>query len=293
MVTGASNFIAGLLLVLFITAGIYFYVKERQPAPIPVLLTPSEKLIAGMQMTFDDEFDTFNIYHDAHGNEMCGPGGVGTWQIMYYNCTRTTASNNEAQEYVSSSTVATDGILTIRAAPSQGQPLPYTSGIITTQYSFSQIYGYFEIRAQMPKGAGLWPAFWLLPSDMSWPPEIDIMEAFGDTNPVNGGGGRTMIHYASHTPPDNQICGTWYDIGVDVTAGFHVYGVDWQPEGITYYFDGTPYASCPPNPASNKPFYMLINLAVGGHGSWPGVPNASNIWPAQLSIDYVRAYQKK
>jgi beta-glucanase (GH16 family) len=78
-----------------------------------------------------------------------------------------------------------------------------------------------------------------------------------------------------------------------VTAGFHTYGVDWEPDGITYYFDGTPYASCPPNPAADKPFYILINLAVGGVGSWPGVPTASTTWPAELKIDYVRAYQKK
>jgi beta-glucanase (GH16 family) len=246
-----------------------------------------------MTMTFDDEFNTFSEYLGANGAVICGSGGTGTWQTVYYNCTRTTAANYEAESYNASSITATSGVLTISATPSPNQPLPYTSGLITTQYSFSQTYGYFEIRAQLPAGAGLWPAFWLLPADTSWPPEIDAMEAFGDINVANGEGGRTMIHYASHTPPDNQICGAWYDTGVDVTAGFHTYGVDWEPSGITYYFDGTPYASCPANPAANKPFYILIDLAVGGVGSWPGVPSATNTWPAEMKIDYVRAYQKK
>ena len=253
-------------------------------------------------MTFDDEFDTFSPYLDASGNAVCVPSATdsatGTWQTMYANCTHTTSANAEGEWYVPSSTSATDGILTIEAAtstPSADEPLPYTSGMISTQYSFSQTYGYFEIRAQLPAGGGLWPAFWLLPVDQSWPPEIDAMEAFGDTNPLNGEGGRTMIHYASHTPPDNAICGAWYDTNVDVTAGYHTYGVDWEPTSITYYFDGTPYASCPGNPAADKPFYILANLAVGAAGSWPGSPDPAAIattFPAYMRIDYIRAYQK-
>lgn len=292
MKTNSYYFFAGLLFGILLTTGIFFYGMRTPPPPPAAPLSPSEKLISGMQMTFDDEFGTFSAYFDPSGAATCGANGTGTWQTMYFNCTHTTASNNEAQWYLGSSTSASDGILTIVATTSTNRPLPYTSGIITTQYSFSQTYGYFEIRAQLPAGNGLWPAFWLLPTDKSWPPEIDGMEAFGDTNPVNGEGGRTLIHYASHTPPDNKICGAWYNVGVDVTAGFHTYGVDWEPEAITYYFDGTPYASCPPNPAANKPFYMLVNLAVGGIGSWPGTPSRTNMWPAMMRVDYVRAYQK-
>ncbi len=294
MIKNSSYFVGGFIGSFLLTAGIFFYEEKQQsPPPPPPPLSPSEKLIASMTMTFDDDFDAFGAYLDANGVATCEPGGTGTWQTMYYNCTHTTASNNEAEWYIGSSTSASDGILTIVATTSAGRPLPYTSGIITTEYSFSQTYGYFEIRAQLPAGSGLWPAFWLLPADMSWPPEIDAMEAFGDTNPINGEGGHTLIHYASHTPPDNQICGAWYNVGVDVTAGFHTYGVDWEPNAITYYFDGTPYASCPANPAANKPFYMLINLAVGAAGSWPGEPSATTTWPAELKINYVRAYQKK
>jgi beta-glucanase (GH16 family) len=187
-----------------------------------------------------------------------------------------------------------NGVLTIKAAASSAQVLSavgawakYTSGLITTQFSFSQTYGYFEIRAKLPKGEGLWPAFWLLPKDETWPPEIDAMEAFGAPNP-QGDGGVTMIHYASHALKNGNSCGAWYNTGVDITAAFHNYGVDVEPSGITYYFDGKPYATCAPNPDVNKPMYMLVNLAVGG---WPGSPNAQTAFPASLQVQYVRAYK--
>jgi beta-glucanase (GH16 family) len=69
--------------------------------------------------------------------------------------------------------------------------------------------------------------------------------------------------------------------------------VDWEPTGITYYFDDVPYATCKPNTAANKPFFILANVAVGGPGSWPGTPDESNTWPVYMYIDYIRAYQKK
>lgn len=102
-----------------------------------------------------------------------------------------------------------------------------------------------------------------------------------------------MIHYGSHALVANQSCGGWYNVGVDITAAFHTYGVDIEPTGITYFFDGKPYATCPANSATDKKFYMIINLAVGASGAWPSAPDAANVWPANLYVDYVRAYQKK
>jgi beta-glucanase (GH16 family) len=279
----------------------------------------TNSLLQGMTMTFDDEFNNFNRYVDQNGNLTCTADGTGTWQTVYQFCSRTNASNDEAEVYTDpnfwsyllkeplSTAEANsanepfsinDGVLSIAAVPSSPQVIKavgpwaqYTSGMITTQFSFSQKYGYFEARLELPAGRGLWPAFWLLPEDKTWPPEIDALEAFGDTS-ASGQGGRTMIHYASHPLVSSQDCGGWYNTGTDITQGFHTYGVDWEPTGITYYFDGQPYATCPANSAADKPMYMLINLAVGGSGSWPGTPDASTTWPAYLRVDYVRAYQK-
>ena len=283
-----------------------------------VVTSPTTSPLPGMTLTFDDEFTTFSRYTDANGNVTCNPDGKGTWQTVYYFCSRTNPGNNEAEVYIDpgflaylkneSRTLAEAdrenpfsvkrGVLFIKAATSSplvlakvGPWARYTSGLITTQFSFSQTYGYFEVRAKLPVGQGLWPAFWLLPADKTWPPEVDAFEAFGGPSP-SGEGGVNLIHYASHATDANNSCGSWHNVGVNITQGFHTYGVDVEPQGITYYFDGVAYAHCAPNPELDKPLYLLINLAVGGPGSWPGPPTVSTTFPAYLQIDYVRVYQK-
>lgn len=314
-----------LLLSIALLGILYFVVLETKqenlnqlPTTISNASSEMPPLTSTMRLTFQDEFDTFSRYTDKTGNTICEPGGVGTWQTVYHFCSRTNPGNDEAEVYIDpsflehlnkKSTASTtarnpftikNGILTIEAAPSDkvilsavGPWAKYTSGMITTQFSFSQTYGYFEMRAKLPPGRGLWPAFWLLPIDKTWPPEVDGMEFFGDTS-KDGQGGRTKIHYASHTVPGqkDKACNEWFDVGVDVTEDFHVYGVNVQPDKITYYFDGKAYATCKANPDTYKPFYILVNLAVGGPGSWPGVPDASTSFPAYMYVDYVRAYQK-
>jgi serralysin len=276
----------------------------------------SNKVTKDMELTFNENFDYLDLYLDKNGDSTCNPGGSGTWQTIRYPCERTEKPNNVAEVYVdktfldSFSKNATttfksknpfsinNGTLTIEAAPADpaitstmGSWAKYTSGVLTTQFSFSQQYGYFEIRTKLPAGMGLWPAFWLLPTDNTWPPEIDVLESFGEKN-YKGEGGHTLAHYASFPVNLDGKCGAWYDVGTDITEDFHTYGVDWEANGLTYYFDGQPYAKCPPNPDANKPFYMIVNLAVGDYNSWPGPSGRGNVWPAKMDIDYIRAYQK-
>src|SRR5256885_13949487 len=136
-------------------------------------------------LTFDDEFNTLSLWN----------GSSGTWDTEYHWYGPSGGSLNDEQEWYINSNYAptssvkpwtvSNGILTLTAAPAdpsiQGyiSNFKYTSGVITTQHSFNQTYGYFEMRAELPAGQGFWPAFWLLPSDLSWPPEIDIMEMLG------------------------------------------------------------------------------------------------------------------
>jgi beta-glucanase (GH16 family) len=271
-----------------------------------------------MHMVFDDEFNSFSRYVDASGNITCKSGGSGIWQTVFNFCSRTEQANYESEVYEDPNAIAfirkvsialasldpenpfsvASGILTIKAIPADAQTTKavgswakYTSGLITTQFSFSQVYGYFEIRAKLPAGRGLWPAFWLLPEDGTWPPEIDAMEAFGATS-LAGQGGAAMIHYASHSTNKAEECGAWYNTGVNITSGFHTYGVDVESTGITYYFDGKPYVTCKPNADAAKPLYMLVNLAVGSAASWPGAPDSTTVFPAYLQVDYVRAYTR-
>lgn len=238
---------------------------------------------SSMKMTFDDEFSTFTSSADGSKGWMTKfpYGGIAA---------RTLPSNNET-EYYSDSSVGVnpftnkDGILTITAAPAHagetpaGSNLTYTSGLMTTYHSFSQLYGYFEVKAQLPSGAGFWPAFWLLPADNTWPPELDVFEQLGGST----------IYQSVHTNVGKFNDHTSIVTNVQTaTSEYHVYGVDWEPNYITYYVDGVAVGQLATPADMNKPMYMLLNLAVGGTGSWPGA--ADGVTSAQMKIDYVRAY---
>ncbi|WP_310541739.1 glycoside hydrolase family 16 protein [Phenylobacterium sp.] len=152
----------------------------------------------------------------------------------------------------------------------------YTSGLITTQPTFSQTYGYFEMRALLPAGKGIWPAFWLLPSDFDWPPEIDVMESVGDP---------AKVFVTSHSKAAKST-GT----EVSVTPGeFHTYAVSWDRELLIWYVDGREVRRQPTPIDMHKPMYLLANTAIGG--DWAGAPDTTTPFPAHFVIDYIRAYR--
>jgi beta-glucanase (GH16 family) len=234
------------------------------------------------KMTFDDEFDTFTS----------SPNGSQGWMTTF-PYPGASARSNGGIEYYSDSSVGvnpfsdTNGVLSITAAPGTqgvqtplGSGLTYTSGLITTYKSFSQLYGYFEVRAQLPTGSGFWPAFWLLPANNTWPPELDVFEMLGnDPNTVfetahtNVGGTNTMTHFNTYL--------------ADASTTFNTYGVDWEKNTITWYIDGNAVASMATPADMDTPMYMLLNLAVGGAGSLAGAATGAS---ASMLIDYVRAY---
>ena len=111
--------------------------------------------------------------------------------------------------------------------------------MITTLHSFSQRYGYFEMRAKLPRGKGIWPAFWLLPQDLSWPPEIDIMESIGDPNTV----------YVTAHSTTKKAEGIKVGVKGD---GFHTFAVAWDPKLIVWYVDGAEVGRQPTPADMNK-----------------------------------------
>jgi hypothetical protein len=230
--------------------------------------------LRGMILRYSDDFSSFTSSPDGSRGWMT-TGGAG-W--------RTLESNHEA-EYYSDPSVGVDpfshagGVLTITATPgSNPLHLPYNSGIITTQKTFAAKYGLFQVSARMPAGAGLWPAIWLLPVDLSWPPEIDMMEGLQDRT--------NEIHVGANTKIDGKLTGKgdWVYVG-DTTGAFHMYGVDWEPDRVTWYFDGNTIYSEDTFPGTDKPMYLLINLAVGGAGSWPGPPTSARTFPARMQVN--------
>jgi beta-glucanase (GH16 family) len=129
--------------------------------------------------------------------------------------------------------------------------------------------------AELPTGAGLWPAFWLEPTDGVSPSEIDVMEA-----PFNN---PTLIQASLHDSVGGYTTG---QVTVpNFSTNYNTYGVNWNAQTITYYVNGKVVGSTPTPASANTAHYILANLAVGGQSwSWPGTPNASNTWPANMTI---------
>ena len=257
-------------------------------------------------LAFEDDFDTLELRDEGGGRPGVDPGARissaadGRWRTRYI-WGRDTIINREMQYYVDpleqdvSPFSIDEGVLSIRARPTPaalagsvaGQP--YVSGVLTTERSFSQMYGRFEARAQVPDGRGLWSALWLLPSFGRWPegvavlPEIDILEHLGHEP-------RTL-HTTLHTNQSGELTshGQAHDAGVDLSADFHLYSIVWTPERVVWYLDREPLFSFPTPSDFTRPVHFLMNLAVGG--GWPGPPDASTRFPADYRIDYVRAWK--
>ncbi|WP_127555849.1 glycoside hydrolase family 16 protein [Saccharospirillum alexandrii] len=212
--------------------------------------------------------------------------------------------------------------------PNNTQTLPYTSARLRTLNKGDWRYGRFEIRAQLPAGQGTWPAIWMLPTDWvygGWAAsgEIDIMEAVNletqsDADGATPGTPEHRVHGTLHYGqewPDNVHSGTYYDFGTEESPadGFHHYAIEWQSGEIRWYVDGQHYAtqtdagwySQYPDPDTeelvigsgsapfNKPFHLILNLAVGGN--WATNVNErgidADVFPQTMKVDYVRVYQ--
>ncbi|HEU4994281.1 MAG TPA: glycoside hydrolase family 16 protein [Gemmatimonadaceae bacterium] len=174
----------------------------------------------------------------------------------------------------------------------------YSSARLKTQGLFTRTYGRIEARIKLPRGQGIWPAFWMLGSDIGvvgWPQsgEIDIMENIGREPAIVHGTlhGPGYSGASGPTRADTLKAGAYAD-------DFHVFAVDWSPNVIRWYVDGRPYSHMTPAhlPAGKRwvfdhPFFLLLNVAVGGE--WPGDPDAMSTYPQQMIVDYVRVYAFK
>ncbi|MEV1154666.1 family 16 glycosylhydrolase [Micromonospora chokoriensis] len=206
--------------------------------------------------------------------------------------------NNERQYYTSSTSNAVhdgQGNLVITARRDNAANYQchygrceYTSARLLSAATFTQTYGRFEARIKIPRGQGIWPAFWMLGTGGGWPDagEIDIMENIGrEPNTVYG-----TVHGPGYSG-GGGITGS-RTLGSPLADGFHTYRVDWEPNVITWYLDGVQYHRVDPARLGGNrwvfdhPFFMILNVAVGGN--WPGYPDGSTQFPQQMLVDYVR-----
>ncbi|HJY08360.1 MAG TPA: glycoside hydrolase family 16 protein [Bryobacteraceae bacterium] len=213
-----------------------------------------------------------------------GDGGWGNHELEIY----TKKAENVSQDG--------EGRLAIRAIKIGSGT--YTSARIKTQGKFTVHYGKIAARMKIPRGQGMWPAFWMLGADIKstdWPAcgEIDVMENIGKEP--------SIVHGTIHGPGYSGSKGIGHQYALPDEAplshDFHIYAVEWSPAAITFLLDDKPYFTVAPDdvPADahwvySHPFFLLLNLAVGGN--WPGNPDSSTHFPQVLLVDWVRVWQK-
>jgi beta-glucanase (GH16 family) len=249
---------------------------------------------AGWKLVWSDEFD--------------GPDGSPVDGTKWTALVGGDGWGNQEREYYTDSTTNAHiegGALVITATQEGANQhqcwygtCEYTSARLQTKGKLEQAYGRFEARIRIPRGQGIWPAFWMLGGDIDnagWPGcgEIDIME--------NVGKEPGTVHGSMHGPG--------YSGGNPLTASYelpgggafadadHVFAVEWEPDTVRFYVDDALYETRTPAdiPGGTKwvydhPFFLLLNVAVGGN--WPGSPDNTTIFPQTMRVDYVRVYQK-
>lgn len=169
------------------------------------------------------------------------------------------------------------------------------SGMLRSRWSGQ--YGYFECRMKVPAGRGMWPAFWLIPQDAKWPPEIDVVEIVDDGRIgtrqsfhfLHGRGAKTATVHASRLDRFHA----WRP-GFDYADDFHRFAVDWTPDRVRHYVDDVlvvdrAFAWRHNDGSDAGPAHVLVNLAVGG--KWPGPPSDPGLFPARLRVAHVRVWQ--
>ena len=261
---------------------------------LPLQTTPaaSNSTASKWTLVWNDEFNGGNGSVPDRSKWVIETGGNG-W------------GNNELEYYTNrvNNVQVQDGNLVITArkeaySDNDGVMRSYTSARLKTAHKFSQTYGRFEARIQIPRGQGIWPAFWMLGDDIDqkhWPAcgEIDIMENIGKEP--------TIVHGTIHGPGYSGAHGIGSPFslpsGQSFADGFHIYAVEWSPDVIRFYVDDQLYATRTPAdlPRDAKwvydhPFFIILNLAVGG--DWPGNPDATTKLPQTMLVDYVRVYKQ-
>jgi beta-glucanase (GH16 family) len=193
-----------------------------------------------------------------------------TWSTCYpaHECNNY-GNKDEIEWYRPSGAVVSGGTLHLVATqkPTKGtdasgapKTYPYTSGMVTTKKSFAFTYGYVQVVAKIPATTGTWPALWLLPKAVKWPPEIDIMENFGEPNAI-----QATYHWG--TTKDPQQTFAIHTTSTNLAAGYHTYGLLWEPGSITWYFDGKVVKTFTSKAVPSQAMYFLANLAINGPAS--------------------------
>lgn len=208
--------------------------------------------------------------------------------------------NNELQYYTNQpeNLYFTQGKMVIEAKRETIGGRAYSSARIVTQGKKSFKYGRVDIRAILPEGRGLWPAFWMLGESITskgWPAcgEIDIMELVGHQPSTV----HSTVHFGPNTA-SRQFRGFSRTLGAGKFIDeFHVFSINWEEDLIEFFVDGVRFYTVTPSTTAgfdypfNDNFFFLFNIAVGG--DWPGAPDGSTVFPQRMIVDYIRVFEKE
>ena len=247
---------------------------------------------SGYHLDWSDEFDG-NALDSDYWTPLIGGGGWG---------------NNEAEYYTASNAAVGEGCLTITGkADTTHAGSSYTSARLVTARKESTAYGYIEAKIKLPAVQGMWPAFWMLPENGSWPTagEIDIMENRGRSPWTTSG----ALHYANaggHTYVSETHSFSQRNGDENIT-GWHAYAIEWTEDKISWFVDGNDFLDVPKrtwhpdngtvytgNNAApfDAPFHILLNLAIGGDFDGGALP-PTDFSSCEMKVDYVRVYHQK
>lgn len=277
----------------FPPAGIVLWLAVHGGVPTRAQVSPTPAEVhAGWTIAWNDEFDgpdgsrpdPARWVHDVGG------GGWGNEELQTYTDRAANASIRGGHLVITARAERFTG--------PDGIARDYTSARLKTLGRFAQTYGRFEARLQVPRGQGLWPAFWMLGTDIDsagWPAcgEIDVVENIGrEPATVHG-----TLHGPGYSGGRSLGTGVAGPDGRAFADGFHVFAVEWEPAEIRWYLDGWLFLSRKPGdlPEGSRwvfdhDFFVLLNVAVGGR--WPGNPDATTVFPQEMKVDYVRVFRR-
>lgn len=232
---------------------------------LAALLSPVSAAAQAWELVWSDEFDGTSI-------------DTGKWRLE----DAAQIANQELHYTTPQAVSVSGGMATILAEKRPFMGREYTGGQIDTRGKFAFRYGRAEARLRLPRGKGLWTAFWTLPADGRWPPEFDIMESIGVPTTVYH-----TLHWGAACPLHA------YDgnptSGPDYSSQFGVFTLEWFPGRVDWYVDGVLRRSVTTN-VPDMPMELILGVGVGG--TWPGPPDASTVFPQRYEIDYVRVYKR-
>lgn len=268
------------ILVIAVAAGLLMSAlpgckKEDTTGPTPG--QGDSTALSGWTLVWHDEFDAPAIDETIWNFEVNGDGG-GNNELQYY----TREARNAFIE---------KGTLVLQALRENYLGKQYTSARLNTDHKKDWLYGRADVKAKLPRGQGLWPAIWMLPTDWAyggWPAsgELDIMELIGqEPGKVYG-----TVHWEENG--QHLSSGGSYTLsgGRRFSDDFHLFTVEWSADSIKWFVDGVRYHVERNGPPFDKRFHLILNIAVGGN--WPGSPDATTVFPQYMQVEYVRVYTK-